>query len=84
MCSAPAFLLDYRPDISLSAPADSLLSSFFSHRSTSINLKKRLSSSYPEPCQMKNTSKNQVNTKNYLKGYSFFGKADVGGFHRGT
>lgn len=34
---------------------------FFFHRSTLINLKKHLSSSYPEPCQMKNISKNQVN-----------------------
>lgn len=41
---------------------DLLLSSFF-HRSTLTNLKKHLSSSYPEPSQMKSTSKKQVHTK---------------------
>lgn len=61
---------------------------FFSHRCTLISLKKHLSSSYPEPCQMKSTSKNQVNTiflpKIYLKQYIFFGKAALGGSHRRT
>lgn len=39
----------------------------FFHRCTLTNLKKHSSSSCPEPCQMKSTSKNQVNAETIKK-----------------
>lgn len=59
----PIILLGYWPDTELSAPADNPPFFLFFPRSTLINLKKHLSLFYPEPCQMKSTSKNQVNAQ---------------------
>lgn len=59
----PVVPLGYWPDTELSAPADNPPFFLFFPRSTSINLKKHLSSFYPEPCQMRSTSKSQVNAQ---------------------
>lgn len=53
-------------------------------RCTLTNLKKHSSSSCPEPCQMKSTSKNQVNVETIKKQPVSLGKAGLGGSHRET